>query len=393
MGQCVRVAVERDHAEGLDRADALSEFAHRFLPLPADLIYLDGNSLGRPPASLPDRMAQLVEHDWAHRLIASWDDWIELPQLVGDLVGEGLLGALPGETVIADSTTVNLYKLAVAALDARPDRNGIVVDDDDFPTDRYVVDGLVASRGLRRLAAPDDGTALVVRSLVDYRTGALADMRAVTEDTHRHGAMILWDVSHAVGAVPIGLHWVDADLAVGCTYKYLNGGPGSPAFAWVNERLNGEFRQPIWGWMGQRDVFAMGPSYDPRPGASSTVTGSPTVTALTCVREGAQIVVDAGMGRIREKSIALTSMCIELVQDRLSPLGFGMITPTDPTRRGSHVSITHPMARDVLKRWETAGVIADFREPDVLRLGLSPLTTSFVDVWDAIDRLVAIMRA
>jgi kynureninase len=340
-------------------------------------------------------MAQLVQHEWAHQLITSWDHWIELPVSIGETIGTRLIGALPGECVVADSTTVNIYKLAAAALDLRPDRDGIVVDPADFPTDRYVVDGLVAARSLRRTATIDDRTALVVRSLVDYRTGEVADMAAVTAEAHAAGALMMWDLSHAVGVMPVALAAHDVDLAVGCTYKYLNGGPGSPAFAYVNRRIadDARFRQPIWGWMGVRDVFAMGDHYEPHAGAAGVVTGSPTVTALVCIEEGVRITVDAGIRPIRAKSLALTELCIALAEERLAPLGFTVVTPRDAHRRGGHVSVARPDAKPLLAAWRDAGVLADFREPDVLRLGLSPLTTSFVDVWDAIDRLVAIEHA
>ena len=395
---------DRLYAEKLDAADELAGFIDRFVVDDPDLIYLDGNSLGRLPYATRDRLARTVDEEWGRDLIRSWDHWIDLPIRVGDLLASGLLGAHPGEVVVADSTTVNLYKLAAAALDARPDRRVIVTDDDNFPTDRYVVQGLAAARGLSvRMvrsdpvhgpghddldAAIDEETALVTLSHVAYRSGALADMAAVTQLAHDRGALVLWDLCHSAGSVPVELSAAAADLAVGCTYKYINAGPGAPAFLYVRGDLQEPLRQPIWGWFGQRDMFAMGPAYDPEPDIRRFTTGTPSVLGVYAVEQGARLIAEAGMHRVRAKGIALTSYLIDLADTWLAPLGFAVATPRDPARRGAHVSLRHEQAWPICQAYiERGRAIPDFREPDRLRLGLAPLTTRFVDVWEGVSRL------
>ena len=271
----------RAYAEALDAADPLGDLPDRFVVADPELLYLDGNSLGRLPVATKARLAEVVDLEWGSGLIRSWESWIDLPMRCGDLIARSLLGAEPGEVVVADSTSVNLYKLAVAALDARPGRDVVVTDDDNFPTDRYIVEGLAAQRGLElrmlesdpvygpdldRLSAAIDGrTALVTLSHVGYRSAAVADMAAITALAHDAGALVLWDLCHSAGSIPVELTAAGADLAVGCTYKYLNAGPGAPAFLYVRRSLQESLRQPIWGWFGQRDQFAMGPGYDPQP--------------------------------------------------------------------------------------------------------------------------------
>jgi kynureninase len=305
--------------------------------------------------------------------------------------------------IVADSTTVNLYKLAAAALDARPDRRVIVTDDDNFPTDLYVFQGLAAQRGLELRIIPTDldegldhgvlagalgdDVALLSLSHVAYRSGALADMAAVTRLAHEAGALVLWDLSHAAGSVPVPLHASGADLAVGCTYKYLNGGPGAPAFLYVREELQAELRQPIWGWFGQADQFAMGPAYEPVKGIERFCVGTPPVLSTYAVAEGVRIVAEAGIGPLRTKGIALTSYLVDLADTVLAPLGFRVASPRDPARRGAHVSLRHPEAWRLCQALVDARVIPDFRTPDRLRIGPAPLYTRFADVWDGVDRL------
>jgi kynureninase len=308
---------------------------------------------------------------------------------------------------VSDSTTVNLYKLAAAALDARPGRTGIVAADDEFPTDRYVLEGLAAARGLTLSwlhADPVDGptvddlgraldaeVALVVLSLVNYRSAAFADLAAITAAVHEAGALMLWDLSHAAGSVPVELEAGGADLAVGCTYKYLNGGPGAPAFLYVRREHQGVLRTPIQGWFGQHDQFAMGPRYDPEPGIRSWLAGTPGMLALAAVEEGARLTVEAGMDAIRAKGIALTEFGIELLDARLAPLGCALGSPRDASRRGAHVAIRHPAARRLTDELIARGVVPDFREPDTIRFGLPPLTTRFADVAAGVDRLVELL--
>jgi kynureninase len=324
---------------------------------------------------------------------------VDLPGRAGDLVGE-LTGAAPGQVLVTDNTTVNLYKLASAALDARPGRHVIVTDQDNFPSDRYVVEGIAAQRGaeLRMLAtdinegispdavraAVDEDTALVSLSHVAYRSGALADMTAITEIAHQAGALMLWDLCHSVGVVPIELDGCDVDLAVGCTYKYLNAGPGAPAFLYVSARLRDVLRQPIWGWFSQRDQFAMGPRYDPAGGMAKFMTGTPPILATAAVEEGARLLLEAGTGPIRAKSMRLTSYLIDLADAWLTPLGCTLATPRASERRGGHVTFCHPQAEQIVGQLAAANIIADYRTPGRFRLGLAPLTTRFTDVWTAV---------
>ena len=313
-----------------------------------------------------------------------------------------LIGAAPGQVIVTDNTTVNLYKLASAALDARPGRRVIVTDDDNFPSDRYVLAGVAAQRGarLRMLATDinegvrpgswsgprsDQDTALVSLSHVAYRSGALADMAAITTIAQAAGALMLWDLCHSVGAVPVDLDGCGVDLAVGCTYKYLSAGPGAPGVRLRPARLAGVLRQPIWGWFSQRDQFAMGPRYDPARGMARFMTGTPSIPGTAAVEEGARLLLEAGTGPMRAKSMRLTEYLIELADAWLIPLGAALATPREPGRRGGHVSISHPGAERIVAQLADAGIITDYRTPDRFRLGLSPLTTRFTDVWDAAE--------
>ena len=385
-------APSRADAEALDERDPLAGFVDRFARPDDELVYLDGNSLGRLPHATRTRLRDAVDHEWGDDLVRGWSRWIELPLSVGDRIGE-LVGAQPGEVLACDSTTVNLYKLAAAALAARPDRPDVIVPADEFPTDRYVLEGLVAQQPGRsvRYASPDSAderTALVVASVVDYRTAALVDVAAVTARIHDAGAMVLWDLSHAVGSVPIDLGACGADLAVGCTYKHLCGGPGAPAFLYVRRDLHESLRQPIWGWFGQAEQFAMGPRYEPAPSIERFLTGTPNVLGLLAVEEGVAVVAEAGVEAIAEKGRALTSLLIELADEWLVPLGFTVASPSDAFRRGAHVSLAHPDAFAISQALlAEAAVVPDFRPPDLLRLGPAPVSSRFVDVWDGMDRI------
>jgi kynureninase len=402
-------STDRSYAQALDAADQLASFRDRFARYDRDLIYLDGNSLGPLPVRTQARIAEVVDQEWGVGLVRSWDKWIQLPRQAGDMVGEHLVGAAAGQVLVCDSVTVNLYKLACAALDAKPGRNVIITDDDNFPTDRYVLAGVAAQRGceLRQLhtdigggvseqalaGALDDRVALVSLSHVAYRSGALADMAAITDQVHLAGAYALWDLSHAAGAVPVELDANGVDLAVGCTYKYVNAGPGAPSFIYVREELQHKLRQPIWGWFGQRDQFAMGPAYDPAPGIDSFLTGTPDIIGAVAVEEGARLLGEAGMTALRAKSKELTSYLIALADEWLVPLGFAVATPRDPDKRGAHVSLQHEHAWQISQALIRAGVIGDYRTPDRVRLGPVPLCTAFTDIFDAVDRLREITAA
>src|SRR5579863_5338206 len=392
------VLLDRARAAELDAADPLAGYREQFLLDEPGLIYLNGNSLGPLSRPVLRRMEHMLRQEWGTDLARSWDHWVDLPAQTGDVVGE-LIGAAPGQVVVTDNTTVNLYKLASAALDARPGRQVIITDRDNFPSDRYVMEGIAAQRGLelRMLptdineglqpglirAAVDEDTALVSLSHVAYRSGALADMAAVTGVVHQAGALVLWDLCHSVGAVPVDLDGCAVDLAVGCTYKYLNAGPGAPAFVYVSARLRETLRQPIWGWFSQRDQFDMGPRYDPAPGMAKFMTGTPSIPGTAAVEEGARLLLEAGLEPMRAKSMRLTAYLIELADAWLVPLGCTVATPREASRRGGHVSFCHPEAERIVARLADQGVITDYRTPDRFRFGLPALTTRFTDVWDA----------
>jgi kynureninase len=398
----------RSRASDLDAADPLAGFRDRFVPLEPGLVYLDGNSLGMLPAATVSRLAEVISREWGSGLIRSWAHWMDLPGQAGDLLGEHLLGAAPGQVVVCDSTTVNLYKLAWAALEARPGRPVLVTDDDNFPTDRYVLDGIAARSGggLRMIRTdPDQGirpddvraaigpdTALVCLSHVAYRSGAVADMAAITRLAHDAGALVLWDLCHSAGSVPVDLDGSGADLAVGCTYKYLNAGPGAPAFLYVRRDLQDQLTQPIQGWFGQQDQFTMGPRYEPAPGMARFTTGTPNIPGTAAVQEGTRLLAEAGIQALRAKGIQLTSYLIELADAWLAPLGCELASPRDPGRRGSHVCLRHVEAPRISQALTRAGVIGDFRTPDRIRLGPAPITTRFTDVWDALDTLRTILE-
>jgi kynureninase len=402
------VDLSRAHAESLDAADPLAGFRARFAGAGEDgLLYLDGNSLGRMPRETPAALARVVEEEWARGLVASWARWVGEATRVGDLLAAGVLGARPGEVLVGDSTSVDLYKLLVAAADARPGRDVLVCCADDFPTDRYIVAGVARARGMTvrevpahvdegldpavLAAALDERVAVVVLSLVAYRSGALADVAEVTRLVHEAGALLLWDLSHAVGAVQVDLDATGADLAVGCTYKYLNGGPGAPAFLYVRRDLQEELRSPIQGWFGQRDQFEMGPAYEPADGIERFGVGTPPVIGMAAVEVGAGLVAEAGIGALAAKGRTMTDLVVALGDEWLLPAGVALASPRAAARRGSHVTFAHPRAWQVTQALIEAGVVPDFRTPDRVRLGPAPLYTRFVDVWDAMDRFRAIV--
>jgi kynureninase len=393
----------------MDAADPVASFRDRFVVDDPDVVYLDGNSLGMLPVATAQRIADVVTAEWGTGLIGSWQHWIDLPQQAGDLLGTQLLGAAPGQVLVSDSTTVNLYKLATAALRAQRGRRTVVTDDDNFPTDRYVLDGVAAQSGARLEIIHTDmdagvdletirravgaGTALVSLSHVAYRSGALADMAAVTDAVHQAGALVLWDLCHSAGSVPVELDASGADLAVGCTYKYLNAGPGAPAFLYVRSDLQDQLHQPVQGWFSQRDQFAMGPAYDPAPGMARFTTGTPNVVGTAAVQEGTRLLAEAGISALREKGMRLTSYLVELADAWLAGCGCSLASPRDPSRRGSHVCLRHADGWRISQALIQAGVIVDYRAPGRIRLGLAPITTRFTDVWQAMDTFRAILES
>ncbi len=373
--------ISRDDALALDAADPLAHFRDRFhIPNP-DMIYLDGNSLGMPPKRTIERITKIYNNDWANGLIRSWDHWLDMPQHVGDELAP-LIGAGPGEVVVHDTTTLNVYQLVHGAIGLRPGRTAIAISEHDFPTDRYVVDGIAEALGYTVRHGFDqlDDVAVVVRSVIDYRTSELVDVKAETARIHDAGALVVWDLSHAVGAIEIDLNGCGAQLAVGCTYKFLNGGPGSPAFTYVAKELQSTIRQPIWGWFATENQFAMGPTFQPRPDIARMLMGTPTIMALAACEVGVQLSAEAGMKAIHAKGSALTGFAIDLCDQ------FGLPTPTprDPARRGNHVAVEHPNAKALVHALHSRDILFDFREPNIIRAGCSPLTTRFADLFDGL---------
>ena len=394
----------------LDASDPLAAYRDAFI-LPAGVVaYLDGNSLGRPLKATRERLAGLVEHEWGERLIRAWDEsWMRRPLALGDQLGGAVLGAAAGQVVVGDSTTVMLYKLTRAALDARPGRTEIIADTENFPTDRYVVEAVARETGrVIRWIDPDPATgvrlaeveallsartALLLLSHVAYKSAYIADMPGITAAAHRAGALVLWDLCHAAGAIEVTLDASDVDLAVGCSYKFLNGGPGAPAFGYVPHRLQGELTQPISGWMGHADPFAMGPGYVPAPGIRRFISGTPPILGMAPIQDMVNLIEKAGMPAIRAKSVALTGYAIRVADEILAPLGVTVASPRDPAVRGGHVTLDHPLMKEAVGELWRRGIIPDFRSPQGLRIGLSPLSTSFAELATALAHLRQILAA
>ena len=389
----------------LDAADPLAAYRDRFAPAPDVIAYLDGNSLGRPLAASLERLGAVARDEWGGRLIRGWDEgWLDLPLTVGDELGRVALGAAPGQVAIADSTSVIIYKLVRAALAARPERDEIVIDRDNFPTDRYIVEGIAADRGLtvRWVDTPHDGgvtpglvaasvgphTAVALFSSVAYRSAWLADVPAITRVVHDAGALAIWDLCHSAGVVPTPLDAWGVDLAVGCGYKYLNGGPGAPAFLYVRADLQGQLRQPITGWLGAAAPFEMRQGYTAARGIRAFLSGTPPILGMQAMRDMIALIDEAGLEAVRAKSIALTEYALELV-DELLPHAV-LASPRDAAHRGGHITIDDARFPELMPRLWAAGVIPDFRRPNGIRLGLSPLSKSFAE-GEAGVRMIAAM--
>lgn len=399
-----------ERAEALDAADPLAHHANRFVRSDGVRAYLDGNSLGRPLRVTQDRLAAFVGSDWGDRLIRAWDErWMDQPTALGDRVGAVVLGAAASQTVVADSTTVLLYKLVTAALDASPGRPQVVADTENFPTDRYILESVASRHGAEVVwISPDpargvtledvenavsERTALVALSHVAYKSAHIADLPAITAAAHAVGALVLWDLCHSAGAVALDLDAASVDLAVGCTYKYLNGGPGAPAFGYVATAVQGRLEQPIAGWMGHAEPFAMAGRYEPAPGIRRFLSGTPPILGMIPVEDMLDLIDEATLPAIRAKSVALTTLAIDIADTVLAPLGVTLASPRDPESRGGHVMLEHPtMAATVARLWEE-GVIPDFRPPVGLRAGMSPLSTQFSEVAFALDRVAALVGA
>jgi kynureninase len=403
----------RDLAElaaTLDADDPLAAYRDEFILPEGVVAYLDGNSLGRPLKATRQRLAHLVDHEWAEHLIRAWDTaWMDRPLALGDQLGRAVLGAAAGQVVIGDSTTVMLYKLTRAALGARDGRTEIIADTENFPTDRYVIDAVAAETGrVIRWIDPDpaagvrlaeveallsERTALVLLSHVAYKSAYIADMPGITAAAHRSGALVLWDLCHSAGAIEVALDASDADLAVGCSYKFLNGGPGAPAYGYVARRLQGELTQPISGWMGDADPFAMGPGYVPAPGMRRFISGTPPILGMAPIQDMVNLIEKAGLPAVRAKSVALTEYAMRIADDALAELGVIVASPRDPAVRGGHVTLDHPRMKEAVAELWRRGVIPDFRPPQGLRVGLSPLSTSFTELATGLAYLRQILAA
>lgn len=394
------------YARDLDRQDELAAFRSCFVATEPDLIYLDGNSLGRLPKATAALLHDVVERQWGDRLIRSWNEgWLEAPARIGDKLGQ-LLGAAPGEITVADSTTVNLFKLALAALRAQPGRHKIVTDDLNFPSDLYALQGICHLLGpdyrVEVIPSPDgihgpvealmqaidEETALLTLSHTVFKSAYTYDMAAITELAHCKGVLVLWDLSHAAGAVAVNLSRAHTDLAIGCTYKYLNGGPGAPAFLYVRRDLQELLTNPIQGWMGQTRMFNFGLDYERAPGLPHFLTGTPPLLSTLAIEPGVDLLLAAGIERVRAKSVQQTEYLIALWEEVLAPLGFTLNSPRDSRWRGSHISLGHAEAWRIDQALiHEMKVLPDFRKPDNLRLGITPLYTSFEDIYWAVMRM------
>ena len=397
----------REFAEQLDRQDSLARYREQFVVSDPDLIYLDGNSLGRLPKAVIEHVKDTVEEEWGTDLIRGWNKgWWDAPSRIGDKIGS-LLGAAAGQVIVGDQTSINLFKLATAALTLNIGRKRIITDTFNFPSDLYILQGIVQLLGDRheiiRIGAQDDDitpdlaaledaidedTALLTLSHVTFKSGYLYDMAHITEIAHRKGALILWDLSHSAGAVPVELDACAADLAIGCTYKYLNGGPGAPAFLYVNQKIQNHVISPIWGWWGQKDPFAFDLDYQPAPAVQRFLVGTAPILSTLAMEAALTPMVEAGMDTLRAKSILMTDYATYLTDHLLAPLGFSLGSPRDPARRGSHISIRHEEGYRINRAMiEELNVIPDFREPDNIRLGFAPLYLSFTDIWEGFQRI------
>ena len=391
----------REDCLALDAHDPLAAFRTRFA-LPEGVVYLDGNSLGARPKVAAARAQSVIGEEWGNGLIRSWNDadWIGLPAKVGDKLGQ-LIGAAPGEVVACDSTSVNLFKLLSAAFVLRPGRRVLLTDRDNFPTDNYVaegvaafLDGKVEIRVLPAeeiLAAIDQDVAVVSLTQVNYRTGRIYDMAKISAAATAMGALSLWDLSHSAGAIPVDLTGAGADLAVGCGYKYLNGGPGAPAYVFVPKRHHQAVRQPISGWMGHAAPFEFSGDFRPAPGIGRMLSGTPPVIALALLECGLDIIIEAGMDALRVKSMALSDLFISLITQHCDGHGLELISPQDANLRGSQVSYSYENGFGAMQALIARGVIGDFRQPNVMRFGFAPLYVTHIDLWDAVQALRAVL--
>ena len=401
--------MERKIAEELDKADPLRSFRDEFLIVDPDTCYLDGNSLGRLPHSTIKAINSFMVEEWGREVVTGWSHWVDEAQSTGNLIGRSALGAAAGQVLACDTTSVNFYQLASAAIQARPGRKTIVTDAANFPTDRYVLQGLAKTFGLHlvmienenpsisanELITPElleqylsDDVALVSLEVVQYRAGARHDIRAINALVEKYGALMLWDAAHAIGSVQMNFDDNGVNLAVGCTYKYGNSGPGAPAWLYVSKAMQSELRVPIQGWFAQRDQFAMGREFDREESIRGFQIASPSLMGLRCVRSSFEMIERAGIGAIEKKAAAGTAMMITLFDNWLSPLGFSLNTPRDAHKRGAHISLVHPEAEQIaIALRQLKNVIPDYRVPNSIRVAISPLANSFAEIYEGFARI------
>jgi len=400
---------DREYALELDRNDPLAHFRSRFVITDPDMCYLDGNSLGRLPHSTVIAINEYMTQEWGREVVTGWSHWVDEAQPIGDLIGRSALGAGPGQMLACDTTSVNFYQLALAAINARPGRKTIITDAANFPTDRYILEGIAQQLGLNLVIIDNesagsadneritpeilekylnDDVALVTLEVIQYRSGARNDIKSLTDLTRKYGALLLWDASHAVGAIEMNLDANGADLVVGCTYKYGNSGPGSPAWLYVNKRIQKELQVPIQGWFSQGDQFGMGPVFERAEGIRGYQIASPSLIGLRCVKSAFEIIEEAGIDAIATKAAIGTQMMIDLYDAWLADLGITLLTSRNAKERGGHITLGHPdAARICIALRQFANVIPDYRTPNSIRLAISPLPTSYVEVWDGFQRI------
>lgn len=400
---------DREYALELDRNDPLAHFRSRFVITDPDMCYLDGNSLGRLPHSTVIAINEYMTQEWGREVVTGWNHWVDEAQPIGDLIGRSALGAGPGQILACDTTSVNFYQLALAAINARPGRKTIITDAANFPTDRYILEGIAKQLGLNLVIIDNesDGSAdceritpeiletylsddvvLVTLEVIQYRSGARNDIKSLTDLTRKYGALLLWDASHAVGAIEMNLDANGADLAIGCTYKYGNSGPGSPAWLYVSKSIQRELQVPIQGWFSQRDQFGMGPVFERAEGIRGYQIASPSLMGLRCVKSAFEIIEEAGIDAIASKAAIGTQMMIDLYDAWLAELGITLLTSRNAKERGGHITLGHPdAARICIALRQFANVIPDYRTPNSIRLAISPLPTSYIEVWDGFQRI------
>jgi kynureninase len=400
---------DRAYALELDKNDPLADYRSKFVITDPNLCYLDGNSLGRLPHATVKAVSDFLSQEWGNEVVTGWSHWIDEAQVAGDLLGRAALGAGPGQVLVCDTTSVNFYQLCLAAINARPGRKTIITDAANFPTDRYILDGIAKLLDLNlviinnedstiaenELVTPEllekymsEDVALVTLEVIQYRSGARSDIPSITDLARSYGALVVWDASHAVGAIEMNFDDNGVDLAIGCTYKYGNSGPGSPAWLYVNKRVQKELQVPIQGWFGNEDQFGMGPDFVKANGIRGFQIASPSIIGIRGVQIAFEMIAEAGIDAIASKAAMGTQMMIDLFDEWLAPLGYTLLTSRNPKERGGHISIGHPdAARICIALRKFANVIPDYRTPNAIRLAIAPLPTSYVEVWDGFQRI------